>query len=154
LVEDAEHLVSEPPVEVGTGLEAEGVEVDVPAAALARDRLGGLEQLRAPAVATAVLVHPEELDMQPPCPEVAQHAAADAILLVAQEDRDRTPVGASRDHDVPAVEAVADRLLIGGVGRVRSDETQRHRAIPAAARDSATISSARRHTGGFAACST
>src|SRR4029077_3886485 len=80
-LEDAEHLVSEAPVEVRAGLEAEGIQVNVPASPPGRQRFGGLEQLRAPAVAGAVLVDPEELDVQPRRPDVAEHAAADAVLL-------------------------------------------------------------------------
>src|SRR5262249_55996127 len=90
----------------------EGVEVRARAAALARVGLGSLEQPTAPSLLPAILVHPEELDVQPRGPDVAEHPAANPALLVAQEDRDRVPVVAARHDDVPAVEPVAQRLLL------------------------------------------
>src|SRR5262245_42513120 len=65
VLQDPEGLVPEAPVETRAGLEAEGVEMDVGAAALARPRLDGREQAPPPAVATPVLVDPEEGAVQP-----------------------------------------------------------------------------------------
>src|SRR5262249_20417731 len=85
-VEDAEHLVPARLVELRPGLEAEGVEVRVRTAALARVGLGGLEQPATPSLLAAILVHPEELDVQPRGPDVAEHPAADPAGLVAPEE--------------------------------------------------------------------
>src|SRR5262249_43140298 len=100
VVELAETLVAEPGVEARSGLEAERLQVRVGAATLACVRLGRPEQAGPPALPPAVLIDPEELDMQPRCPHVAEQPAADAILVVVQVDRDPTPAGAPRDDDV------------------------------------------------------
>src|SRR5262249_49855228 len=128
VVQDAEHPVAPRLVESRSSLEAERVEVRVSASALARMALRSLEQLASPACSPAVLVDPEELDVQPCRPDVAEHAPADVPALVAQEDRDGLPVVAARHGDVPAVEAIAQRLLVSVGRRLGGNETERRAA--------------------------
>src|SRR5262245_48283286 len=155
--QDAEDLVAEAFIKVRSGLEAEGVEMDVGAAALAGPRLDGLEQAPPPAVAAPVLVHPEEGDVEPRRPRVTDRAPPDRAVVVAQEDAHREPVRASRDDDVPAVQAVADRLAIGLGRLIFVDDAKRHGAppaTPARSRAVATRARTRRETSSLAACST
>src|SRR5262249_21009182 len=153
VVELAENLVAEPGVEARSGLEAERLQVRVGAATLPCLRFGRPEQAGPPALPPAVLIDAGELDVQPRCPAVAERPAADAILVVVQVDRDRTPVVAPGDDDVPGVETIAERLLLGGCRLIVPDETQRHR-VPIRARAVATISSIRAQILSFAACTT
>src|SRR5262245_6560783 len=124
--QDAEDLVAEAFIKVRAGLEAEGVEMDVGAAALAGPGLDGLEQACPPTVAAPVLVHPDEGDVEPRGPRVADRPAADGAVVVAQKNAHREPVGPAGDGDVPAIQAIADRLAVGLGRLIFVDDATRH----------------------------
>src|SRR5579862_530627 len=121
-------------VEARARLERERVELRLRTAALARERLGGLEE-PAPVAATAErFVDPQDRHVEAPGPRVAEHAAAHRARIVAEDDGHWAPVGDSGPPYVPLVEAAPDVARLGWVLSLDADELDRHVRYAAARR--------------------
>src|SRR5689334_10135669 len=107
IVDDTEDFPAEMLVEPRACLERERIELRVRTTALTSERLRCLEQTAPVTAAAERLVDPQDRDVQAARPRAPQDATADGAVLVAQDDRHRTPVRDAGPLDVPEREPVA-----------------------------------------------
>ena len=94
----------------------ERVEVGAETALLPRVVLGQFHELRPELLPAQLIGEPELRDVQPPPLDLAEQAAEDAVVSIANEDGDRLDVRLANHLHVERAQAVEDGLRIGGRG--------------------------------------
>jgi hypothetical protein len=109
VLERTEERTTEPLVK-RPRLKAEGGEPRAVASALKRILFGAPHQFRAVTLAAKRLLHSEDADVQPLCPDHAEQSAENFTFVRLYEERDRISLIVPRDRDVAAIDDVLDEI--------------------------------------------